>query len=83
MPATQIKKIEFDSPITLQENEQLSTVFLNRPEGVVCKCVLIQANGNRVVIGEDLEDVVEDDPVRDSGPVPDEPGKADPNSPAS
>lgn len=61
MPATQIKKIEFESPITLQENEQLATVFLNRPEGVVCKCVLIQADGNRVIVGDDLEDVIEDE----------------------
>lgn len=81
MEATKITKIEFDNPVVIHEGEQLVVQFANTPDELMCKCVLVQKDGKVVPVGEDVEDVV-DDPVRDSGPVPDESGEADPNSPA-
>ena len=56
---TNITKIEFDNPITMNEGDSLRVNFVYTPDGMKCDVILETADGRKMVVGEDVEDVVE------------------------
>jgi hypothetical protein len=61
MIATQITKIEFDNPVNMYPGDTLNITF-TRPAGsdeMVCDVVLRTADGQQIVIGENVEDIVD------------------------
>jgi len=58
---SKITKIEFDKPVVLYEGDSLHVDFCYMPEGMTCDMILETADGTKTVIGEDVEDVIEDD----------------------
>jgi len=57
---TKITKIEFDNPIIMYEGDSLRVNFVFTPEGMKCDVILETADGRTMVIGEEVEDVVEE-----------------------
>lgn len=56
---TQIRKIEFEKPITLNPGDSFRVNFLYTKDGLKCDVILETADGRRIVIGEKVEDVIE------------------------
>ena len=56
---TKITKIEFDNPIIMHQGDSLRVNFVFTPEGMKCDVALETADGKVMIVGEDVEDVVE------------------------
>ena len=57
---TKITKIEFDNPILMQEGDSLRVNFVLAEEGMKCDVILETADGRKMVVGENVEDIIED-----------------------
>lgn len=58
---TSIRKIEFDDPITVNPGESLKVEFTCTSDGMECEVVLTTASGDKIIIGDIVEDIIEDE----------------------
>jgi hypothetical protein len=60
MEPHKITKIEFEDPIVMHEGDSLRVNFILLAEGMKCDIILETADGKKRVIGEEVEDVIEE-----------------------
>ena len=54
-----ITKIEFDNPVVMHEGDSLRINFVLTDKGMLCDIILETADGVKIPIGEEVEDVIE------------------------